>query len=71
MRPRRGNYAWDEAQRRIAMPHIVRLRKPDGTVVDLPDIYRGDAPSKTVQTAPVLVVTMLRWMDRKAQGTGN
>ena len=26
------------------MPYIVRLRKPDGTVVDLPGVYPGDAP---------------------------
>ena len=83
------------------MPYIVRLRKPDGTVVDLPQVYPGDAPcdekrieipfhggmiegkvercferhevnapSKTgVRTVPVVVVTMLRWVDRKRQGT--
>lgn len=84
------------------MPYIVRLRKPDGTVVDLPDVYPGDAPctekriaipfhggmiegkverclerhevsapsTTGVQTVPILVVTMLRWIDRK-QGTAN
>lgn len=26
------------------MTYIVRLRKTDGTLVDLPDIYPGDAP---------------------------
>ncbi|HEX5279573.1 MAG TPA: hypothetical protein VFW28_05815 [Micropepsaceae bacterium] len=85
------------------MPYIVRLRKTDGTVVDLPDIYPGDAPcdqnriaipfhggtiegkverclerhefngtsASGVQTVPVVVVTMLRWINKKHQGTGN
>lgn len=85
------------------MPYIVRLKKTDGTVVDLPDVYRGDppcdekrigipfhggmiegkverclerhevnAPSKTgVHTVPVIVVTMLSWIDRKPEGTAN
>ena len=85
------------------LPYIVRLRKPDGTVVDLPEVYPGDAPcdqkriaipfpggtiegkierclerheihapSKTgVQSLPVVVVTMLRWIDAKETGTGN
>lgn len=85
------------------MPYIVRLKKTDGTLVDLPDVCRGDpprdekrigipfhggmiegkverslerpevnAPAKTgVQTVPVVVVTMLRWIDRKREGTGN
>ena len=80
------------------MSYIVRLRKPDGTVVDLPEVYPGDAPcdqnrisipfpggmiegkverclerhefdgpaTRGVQTLPVVVVTMLRWIDRKA-----
>lgn len=83
------------------MPYIVRLKKTDGTVVDLPEVYPGDAPcgekrisipfhggtiegkverclerhefngpSNGVQTVPVVVVTMLRWIDGKGQGTG-
>ena len=85
------------------MPYIVRLKKPDGTVVDLPDVYPGDAPchekrigipfhggmiegkverclerhevvapsQNGVQSMPIVVVTMLRWIDRKPEGTGN
>jgi hypothetical protein len=78
------------------MPYIVRLRKTDGTIVDLPDVYPGNAPcdemrigipfqggmiegkverslaqrevnasSQTALSVPVVVVTMLRWIDRK------
>ena len=83
------------------MPYIIRLRKADGTVVDLPEIYPGNAPSDETrvgipfqggmiegkverclardqsndpsksgsQNIPVLVVTMLRWIERKPPGT--
>ncbi len=34
--------------------------------------HEVNAPSKAgVQTVPILVVTMLRWIDGKQQGTGN